>query len=72
MGNNIAIGHTLQYTIPRNLWFAARTIYERKFSLVGCTVSPGFEFFDFELGRERQLAEIYPDHASIISELTRG
>jgi hypothetical protein len=34
-------------TIPAGCWQAARSTGE--YSLVGCTVGPGFEFEDFEL-----------------------
>jgi uncharacterized protein len=71
LGNNLTDGQILQFTIPRNCWFAARNYNTESFSLVGCTVSPGFEFSDFELGSRMLLAELLPQHNSIISELTR-
>ncbi|MEX0606492.1 MAG: cupin domain-containing protein [Halofilum sp. (in: g-proteobacteria)] len=36
--------------VPANHWQAARTMGE--YSLVGCTVGPGFEYDDFELLRD--------------------
>ncbi len=43
-------------TVPATWWQAARSL--GAYTLVGCTVGPGFEFSDFELlGDQRQLAE---------------
>ena len=36
--------------VPANTWQAARTTGE--YTLVGCTVAPGFDFADFELLRD--------------------
>jgi uncharacterized protein len=71
LGNILAEGQILQYTIPRNYWFAAKIQGNSDFSLVGCTVAPGFEFQDFELGQRQILTDLYPQHASLIAELTR-
>ena len=37
--------------VPAHWWQAARSLGD--YTLVGCTVGPGFEFADFELLRER-------------------
>ena len=62
LGNCLAEGQVLQYTIPRNCWFAAQNQDDNEFSLLGCTVAPGFEFQDFELGRRQSLLELFPIH----------
>jgi hypothetical protein len=72
MGNDLSTGHCLQFTIPRNCWFAARNQENDAFSLVGCTVAPGFEFSDFELARRNSLIDLFPQHAALISDLTRA
>jgi predicted cupin superfamily sugar epimerase len=71
LGNKLFEGHLLQFTIPRNCWFAARNQDSNSFSLVGCTVSPGFEFSDFELANRQNLTETYPNHVALINGLTR-
>lgn len=45
--------------VPQNCWQRAYTTGE--YSLVGCTVSPGFEFEDFEMIEPQKLAQEYPD-----------
>ena len=72
MGNNLIENQVLQYTISRNCWFAAKVTAGNSFALVGCTVSPGFEFSDFELAVRDKLIESFPDYKQLISELTRG
>jgi predicted cupin superfamily sugar epimerase len=37
---------------------------------VGCTVSPGFDFEDFELGKRQELIREYPQHKNVITGLT--
>ncbi len=60
-----------QVTIKANQWFAAKVIKENSYSLVGCTVSPGFDFKDFQLGDREALIKQFPSHISIIKQLTR-
>ncbi|OQW61702.1 MAG: cupin [Proteobacteria bacterium SG_bin9] len=47
LGANIAAGELPQATVPAGAWQAAESLGE--WTLVGCTVSPGFEFSGFEL-----------------------
>ncbi len=71
MGNKLSDGQFLQHTISRDCWFAAKCIIDKSFSLVGCTVSPGFEFQDFKLGQRQKLIGLFPQHTSVITEFTR-
>lgn len=61
-----------QALIPSGTWFAAETVSESDsavgYSLVGCDVSPGFTFEDFELATS-ELADEYPDHGGLIERL---
>jgi uncharacterized protein len=40
-------------------------------TLVGCTVAPGFDFADFEMAKREELTPQYPQHRNIIQRLTR-
>lgn len=53
-----------QVTVPANCWFAA--IPNGEFTLVGCTVSPGFSFEDFEMASKELLKKQFPELKSII------
>lgn len=66
LGVNIEKGDLPQITIERGSWFAARTI--GGFTLVGCNVSPGFVFEDFEMGELSKLLKLYPKHEKILIE----
>ena len=44
---------------------------ERRFSLVGCTVTPGFDFADFEMATRADLVGVFPEHEEIINKFTR-
>src|SRR6187399_2077022 len=71
LGNDLEKGQSFQYVVPANCWFASRPASESEYSFVGCTVSPGFEFDDFELADATVLSTIYPQHKHIIIELCR-
>ena len=47
LGTDFAIGEQPQAVVPRHVWQAARSL--GAWTLVGCTVSPAFEFSGFEL-----------------------
>ncbi|KAA2243696.1 cupin domain-containing protein [Chitinophaga agrisoli] len=70
LGRNVHQGEQLQLVIPAGSWFGARVDEEDGFSLVGCTVAPGFDFEDFELAQRRQLQARYPQHKELIQSLT--
>jgi predicted cupin superfamily sugar epimerase len=71
LGRDIANGQVYQATVPQGLWFASRCSVKEGFSLVGCTVSPGFDFADFEIADRSQLLQEYPQHGEWIERLTR-
>ena len=47
LGSDIAAGETPQVVVPAHAWQAARSAGD--WTLVGCTVAPGFDFAGFEL-----------------------
>lgn len=69
IGPNWEQGERFQISVPAHSWFAAET--QGAFSLVGCTVAPGFSFEDFVLAKRDELTAIYPDKKSLIERLTR-
>jgi len=62
-------GQVLQATIPANIWFASRMKNYESFGLVSCTVSPGFDFTDFEMAKKEELIKLYPDLKAILEEM---
>jgi predicted cupin superfamily sugar epimerase len=47
LGTDFGIGEQPQAVVPRHVWQAARSL--GAWTLVGCTVSPAFDFSGFEL-----------------------
>ncbi len=63
-------GETLQAVVPAGTWCGAHPLRPRSYTLVGCTVAPGFDFADFELAGRRRLLAGFPRHAPLIRRLT--
>lgn len=72
IGCDLALGQTPQFIVPGESWFAAEVVNNNDYSLVGCTVAPGFDFSDFELAARDELVKVYPQHKYIINKLTRN
>jgi predicted cupin superfamily sugar epimerase len=71
LGPGPEAGQAFQGVVPAGCWFGAAVDDPESFSLVGCTVAPGFDFDDFEMGDRQRLLARYPQHAAIIKRLTR-
>ncbi len=67
LGPDIEAGQVFQGIIPAGCWFGARVDDPESFALVGCTVSPGFDFEDFEMGDRTHLLARYPQHTAVIT-----
>ena len=55
LGMNLAANEWPQHGVAAGHWFAAEPANGGSWSLVSCTVAPGFEFVDFELASTGQL-----------------
>jgi len=71
LGNDIENGEVFQYVVPANCWFASIPANHAKFCFVGCTVSPGFDFNDFELAKADDLINEFPNLSEEIKKLCR-
>ena len=58
-----------QAVVPAGVWQAAEP--EAEAVLCGCTVAPGFDFADFELGSAEELVAAYPEQEALIRRLLR-
>ena len=81
LGSNNEAGETMQYVVKRDTWFGSyhnappstETDCDKKYSFVGCTVSPGFEFADFEMASNAELKAAFDVSAhAMIDKLTVG
>lgn len=69
LGNDTEKGEQFQAIVPAGAWFASST--KGIYSLVGCTVSPGFDFADFVLAKSAELVQEFPKHAMLIHQFCR-
>lgn len=70
LGRNLEAGETFQCVIKAGNWFGSRCEVPNGFSLVGCSVAPGFDFRDFELAHQQTLLNEFPHLSEIILQLT--
>jgi len=74
LGANLAAGETFQAVVPHGCWFGATVDApdrNENWALVGCSVAPGFDFADFEMAARAELIARFPQHAELITRLTR-
>jgi predicted cupin superfamily sugar epimerase len=71
IGNDFAVGARPQVLVERGVWQGSRLVPGGKWALLGCTVSPGFEFVDYSKGKRAELVAQWPEWASTICALTR-
>ncbi len=71
LGHDEQGGHRFQAMVRAGYWFASEVTEGGTYALVGCTVSPGFDFRYFELASREHLVEQFPQHAELITRLTR-
>ena len=70
IGADVAAGQRPQVLVPAGVWQGARVKPGGSYALVGATVSPGFDFEDFEIGERGELVAAYPERAALIEALT--
>ena len=71
IGKDIFNNQVPQLVVLANHWFAAKIINYNDYSLVGCGVSPGFDFRDFILPTRQELVQKFPQHEDLITAFTR-
>ncbi len=71
LGNQPKKGDVFQFVVPAGAWFAAEPAPGTNFALTGCTVAPGFDFSDFEMGNKGILISRFPQHEALLDRLCR-
>jgi predicted cupin superfamily sugar epimerase len=72
LGQDLAAGQQVQLHVPAGVWQGTRLVGEGKVTLLGCTVTPGFEFADYRSAPYEDLVQRWPKEAERIRKLTRG
>jgi predicted cupin superfamily sugar epimerase len=70
IGKDIAAGQKLQHVVRRGVWQGSRLVEKEGWALLGCTVSPGFEFVDYRDAGAEELIAKWPREAEMIRGLT--
>jgi uncharacterized protein len=71
LGPDLAAGQHVQLVVPAGVWQGTRLIGEGKVALLGCTVTPGFDFADYRNASADELIRTWPHEAERIRKLTR-
>jgi hypothetical protein len=78
IGNNLLAGERPQVIVSRGIWqgsrllpFVEEDVEAFGWALLGCTVSPGFEFADYHSAPRAELIARWPGEARLITALTR-
>lgn len=71
LGTDLNGGELPQFIVSKDTWFASEVEDPNSYCLAGCTVSPGFDFADFELAERKELINIFPEFKDVIHRLTR-
>jgi predicted cupin superfamily sugar epimerase len=70
LGSNVVEGEVFQAIVPAGSWFGAIIDDQNAYTLIGCTVAPGFDFSDFEMADRNSLLNSFPQYKEIIEKLT--
>jgi predicted cupin superfamily sugar epimerase len=70
IGKDLAAGERPQHVVRTGVWQGSRLLKAEGWALLGCTVSPGFEFEDYEDASAEELVAKWPGEAEMIRGLT--
>jgi predicted cupin superfamily sugar epimerase len=70
LGQNLEAGHQPQVVVRGGIWQGCRLTPGGKWALMGTTMSPGFDYADYETGARHQLIAQYPGAAETIRQYT--
>ena len=70
IGPDLQAGQRPQHVVPRGVWQGSRLLQPDGWALLGCTVSPGFEFVDYKDASAEELVRQWPQEAELIRQLS--
>jgi uncharacterized protein len=71
LGPDLAAGQHVQVLVPADVWQGTRLIGDGKVALLGCTVTPGFDYADYRNASAADLIAKWPNQEERIRALTR-
>jgi uncharacterized protein len=72
LGPDLAAGQHVQLVVQAGVWQGTRLLNESQFALLGCSVTPGFDYADYQSGTYAELAAKWPNEEKRIKALTRS
>jgi predicted cupin superfamily sugar epimerase len=72
LGQDLTAGQHMQLVVPAGVWQGARLVDGGMVALLGCTVTPGFDYADYRGGSYAEIADKWPTEAARIRRLTRS
>jgi predicted cupin superfamily sugar epimerase len=72
LGQDLEAGQLVQLVVPAGVWQGTRLVGDGKVALLGCSVTPGFDFADYRSASYAELVEHWPQQAERIRALTRS
>ena len=72
LGQDLMDDQHVQLVVPAGVWQGTRLKGDGQVALLGCSVTPGFDFADYRSGSYAELAEKWPNQAERIKALTRS
>ena len=70
IGKDLEAGERPQHVVHAGVWQGSRLLRSEGWALLGCTVSPGFDFKDYEDASAEELVAKWPGEAEMIRALT--
>jgi uncharacterized protein len=71
LGQDIAKGEQPQVVVRGGVWQGCRLADKGQWALMGTTMSPGFDYEDYETANRNELIGQYPDMAETIRKYTK-
>jgi predicted cupin superfamily sugar epimerase len=71
LGQDLAAGQHVQLTVAAGVWQGTRLVGDGTVALLGCTVTPGFDFADYRNANAEELIAKWPHEAERIRKLTK-
>jgi uncharacterized protein len=71
LGTDLLNGHQPQVVVRGHVWQGCKLGPGGKWALIGTTMSPGFDYTDYEHGKHEQLIAQYPGAVELIRQYTR-
>jgi predicted cupin superfamily sugar epimerase len=72
LGQDLKAGQHMQLVVSAGVWQGARLVDGGMVALLGCTVTPGFDYADYRGGSYAEIADKWPTEAARIRRLTRS